>query len=174
MKFISIGKLSEEKKRNILIAVFIVLSVLICAYIFSNSFQSAEASKAKSGNVAKVVKAIVDPKNKIDKDVFHKTIRKIAHATEFMMLGLSLGGIFYNIYKKNGEKHISMPILLGMSVGLCDEFIQSFQKKRSSEVGDVLIDFSGAIIGLLAALLIAFLINFIKRKRRTDYVKRNE
>ena len=164
MKILGFSKFSKDKKLNIRIAFFVLLSVLIVMYIFSNSLQSARASSVKSSNVAKVIKSIVDPKDKIDKDVFHKAIRKVAHATEFMALGISLGGIFYNIYLKNREKYISMPVLLGMSAGLCDEFIQSFQKKRSAEVGDVLIDFSGVIIGFLIVILVVFLINIIKNK----------
>lgn len=166
MNILKIGSLSKEKQLNIRIALFVILSLLVVVYIFSNSLESAQESKSKSERVTKIVKSIVDPKDKIAQDVFHKYIRKVAHATEFMTLGVCLGGIFYNIYLKNRRKYISMPILFGMSIGLCDEFIQRFQKKRSSEVLDVLIDFSGVMIGLLAVLLLAFLINRKNKKKK--------
>lgn len=151
---------------NLRIIIFVCLSLLIFGYIIFNSTQGADASNEKSGNVSETVQSVVDPDKKINKDYFHEYTRKVAHGLEFAALGICIGGIFYNIYLKNGKKYVSMPLLIGLSTGVCDEFIQSFNKERSSEVRDILIDSGGVVFGLLLVFLTALLI--YKRKKKKE------
>ena len=70
------------------IAVFVLLAALLAGwtlFIFSNSIKSQQESAKASANVAKVVKSVIDPKNKIPENRFHNAVRKMAHAFEFMV-----------------------------------------------------------------------------------------
>ncbi len=152
---------SSKGKLNICIIFFIVISLCITGYIFYNSFQKPQTSNKKSDAISKKIQSIVDPENKISAANFKKYTRKAAHVIEFGALGLSLGAIFLCLYKKNKRIFISLPLFLSLSIAVTDEFIQSFNK-RSSLLKDVLIDFAGALGGLVIILLLAML--FRKKK----------
>lgn len=156
--------LNNKNKLNICIVVFTVISLLITSYIFYNSFQKIDESLERSDKVVEKVQPVVDPDEKIEKEDFSKYTRKAAHIIEFAALGISIGIVFACIYAKTKRLFISLPLLLSMSVGVADEFIQSFSD-RTSCLKDVLIDFSGACGGLLL-VVIAILVYSITRKRK--------
>ncbi len=135
------------KKVNIWLLVFLVLSLLITGYIFSNSFKDITHSEAESDVVVEKVKPVVDPDDSIDDEVFSKYVRKTAHVTEFALLGVCIGGMMVCLYCKLGKVFVSMPLLIVVLAGVCDEFIQSFND-RASSVSDVLIDSAGGVLGL--------------------------
>ena len=70
-------------------------------------------------------------------------IRKLAHFTEFFLLGLCLCWLFGMLKKKK-----ITPILWGASVACVDETIQRFIPDRSSALRDVGIDTCGVILGV--------------------------
>lgn len=156
---------NEKKSINrLMIAFFIVLSALVVAFIFSNSLKGAKATVSQSKSISDVLYNAVGGSISIKKELFHSIIRKVAHMTEFALLGMFIGGIFIFIYLKNGKKYISLPILIGLLVGVCDEYIQSFFTRKSL-VSDVLIDFGGVLIGLVITVLATVIINKIRKKR---------
>lgn len=142
-----------------------MISLLIVGFIFSNSLENPDESNDKSGDVAEKIQPIVDPHGRIEKQDFHKYIRKAAHITEFAMLGVSLGITFVFVYLRTSKKFISLPLLLCLSVGVADEYIQSFTE-RTSKIYDVLFDISGAAGGLLLVALIAVIV--FKHKKQKE------
>ena len=76
-------------------------------------------------------------------------IRKFAHFTEFMSLGI----ILYLIKVHTNKIKITEIILICQSVAVIDEFIQSFSD-RSDKVTDIIIDISGAATGILIVFII--------------------
>ena len=90
-------------------------------------------------------------------DVFHRFIRKAAHFTEFCALGICVGGFTCNLGKLKSEKYISLPMLITLGTAVCDEFIQRFTG-RTSSVKDVLIDFAGALCGIVFTWIISSII----------------
>ena len=146
------------------IVIFSLISVMIAGYIFYNSTQNSEESNKKSIAISTKIQSVVDPEKKIPEKDFNKYTRKAAHFIEFAALGLSLGGIFLCVYKRNKKVFISMPLFIALLVATTDEFIQSFNK-RTSRMTDVLIDFSGSITGLVIIFIFALLIyNHSKKK----------
>ncbi|MBE7036409.1 MAG: VanZ family protein [Ruminococcaceae bacterium] len=150
-------------KALICMILFSVLSALTVGYIFYNSSQNSKVSNEKSSAVVEEIKPIVDPKDQIEEKDFNEFIRKAAHFFEFSVFGFFLGGLMASIYKKTNRVLISLPLLLSLSVAVLDEFIQSFTG-RTSKVMDILIDFGGAITGLLLILLSLLVIRLIRRK----------
>ena len=135
------------KKVNIWLLVFLVLSLLTTGYIFTNSFKDVTQSKSDSDVVVDKIKPVVDPDDSIDDETFDKYVRKTAHVTEFALLGVCIGGVMVCLYCKVKKVFVSMPLLIVVLVGVCDEFIQSFSD-RASSVSDVLIDSAGGVLGL--------------------------
>ncbi len=157
---------NQKKQKNKLLIVFLsVYIVCIVAFIFSNSITGAKASAAKSRFVAEKLQAIVDADSKSLTVNFHRIVRKTAHIAEFSLLGTGLGGLFYAIYLSCGKKYVSILLLVGIFVGIFDEFIQEFNSRKSL-ASDVLIDFGGILIGFFVVLLAIFLINKIKKRRQ--------
>ena len=146
--------MSRYKHRRLLL--FVILTLLIVAFIWSNSCKSGEESGAQSGRLTRFLQGILDPTGKIPQESFHHFVRKAAHFTEFAALGLSLCGLFRAIFRDTGRAHFAMPVLLSLMVAVADEYIQLFTG-RGSAVADVVLDFSGALFGLAAGLLILFL-----------------
>jgi VanZ family protein len=80
----------------------------------------------------------------------NRIVRKLAHLTEFTILG----GLLYTILRRYiTYGTVIKTIGLGMLIASLDEFIQLFSPGRSSQISDVLIDTVGIIIGILLVKL---------------------
>jgi len=157
--------LQKKKQLHILTVFFVILSVLIAGFIFSNSSQKAEDSNKKSDAISETMQPVLDPDNSIEEADFKAGTRKAAHVIEFLTLGLSVGAAFLCIYKQKKRLFVSLPLLLTLSVAVTDEFIQSFHG-RTSTVKDVLIDCGGAFSGIFVIFLIAVLPQAIRRMKK--------
>lgn len=140
--------MTGQRKQWYLILLFSLLTLLCTAFIFSNSLKSGSASGHQSGRVLSILRPILDPNGHIPVETLHFFIRKLAHGTEFCMLAICLGGLLWSIYAAWGRTVPFLGLFLALGVAVTDEFIQSFTG-RTSSVRDVLIDFSGALVGFL-------------------------
>ena len=123
-----------------------ILLGLIVFFIWDNSMQNGGSSDGFSLIFAETFAHIV---NKLG---FHgniwtlnRIVRKLAHLTEFTILG----GVLYTILRRYiTYGTVIKTIGLGMLIASLDEFIQLFSLGRSSQLSDVLIDTVGIIIGI--------------------------
>lgn len=150
-------------KKYALLIVYVLLTLLIVGYIFSNSFQTVAASSERSGRVMKIVEPIINPKGTLSTEEVHKIVRKLAHGTEFAVLGIFLSLTAYEIFKLRKRILISFPLLMALCTAVTDEFLQSFND-RSPQISDVLIDFSGAVLGMVFVTLVLFLYSKVRQK----------
>ena len=152
------------KKRRIMIAVLSVVIVLIVAFIFSNSLKSREESAKDSELVAGVIGPMLEWifGDRIENVGFF--VRKLAHFTEFCMLGLASAGLIVAIGGRREWWLCGYGLLFCLIIAVCDEFIQGFVD-RGSAVSDVFIDFCGATFGFLILILVARLIGLKKIKK---------
>lgn len=129
---------------------YIVLC-LIVFFIWDNSLQNGGTSDGFSLIFAEWIAPIA---NKLG---FHgniwalnRIVRKLAHLTEFTILG----GVLYAILRRYIEYGtVVKTIGVGIVIASLDEFIQLFSLGRSSQLSDVLIDTVGIIIGILVVKL---------------------
>ena len=151
------------KKYKIRFAVFLILACLVIAFMFYNSTRTgAESNQISKGFMSKIL-ALIDPSGTINTEVFHRFIRKAAHFTEFFALGVCLVGMTFAVYDGKNRMFLFFPPFFALLCAVIDEYLQSFTS-RSCEVKDVLIDFSGAITGILISLMIGTFAR--KRKSR--------
>lgn len=132
---------------------FALLILLTIGYIWGNSLKSVEQSAAQSAQVAEVIQPVVDPQQKIDEKNFHDFVRKLAHVTEFFVLGVFTAGFAISLGVVYKKQFVSLPLLMVLLVAVGDEYIQHFSK-RGSLVTDVVLDFAGALAGLGAGWLL--------------------
>lgn len=140
--------------------------VLILWMIVIFSFSSADANKS-TGTSDKVITTMIEIKDKItnnetpnnEKEIIVKNssfyIRKIAHITEYLILGF----LMLNLLKQYSVTNIYYAIGLSILYSCTDEFHQLFISGRSGSIRDVLIDSIGILIGTYLYKLL-----FIKNK----------
>lgn len=153
--------MQTEKTSPWLIAFRLIFTIALfacIAYIFRNSLQTGAESSLRSQAVTQAVnetlyKVHMDP-------VSEHTIRKVAHYLEFTMEGFLLM-LCLRVYTSHFVRHMSWPLLIGMSTALMDETIQLFIPNRTSMVTDVWIDMSGVVSGLLVALVILLIVHAV-------------
>ena len=138
-----------------------ILLGLIVFFIWDNSMQNGGSSDGFSLLVAETLTPIA---NKLG---FHgniwtlnRIVRKLAHLTEFTILG----SVLYTILRRYiTYGTVIKTIGLGMLIASLDEFIQRFSPGRSSQFSDILIDTVGIVIGILVVKLVYY----IRYKRST-------
>jgi VanZ family protein len=93
----------------------------------------------------------ISSKSNIDIPALTINFDKVLHACAYMVLAF----LSYISLNKSGiNKYAFIIALLFASIyGITDEFHQSFVPGRDSSIGDVIADFSGAMIGCIGATL---------------------
>ena len=138
---------------------YIVLG-LIVFFIWDNSLQNGGTSDGFSLIFAEWLAPIADKLGFYGNIwALNRIVRKLAHLTEFTILG----GVLYVVLRRYIEYGTVVKIIgVGIVIACLDEFIQLFSLGRSSQVFDVLIDTIGIIIGILVVKL-AYYISHDKR-----------
>ena len=127
-----------------------VLLVLTLCFIWGNSLLSRENSAAFSGKVVELLTPIFSSLSMEGPD--EHVIRKLAHFTEYAILGLELAALFF-INRGRSLKSIGYSALCALAAGSADETIQLFSG-RAAMLKDILLDFSGALTGILLLWLL--------------------
>lgn len=127
----------------------IVLLIAWHLFIFINSSMPGDVSASQSGIAVNIIYPLL---NKLGmgynlSDVSF-VVRKLAHFTEYFILGTLLYGFYINYAKKT--RLCLFVFLHGVVVAILDEGLQTFVKGRSGDIKDVLID----TLGVLAAYLL--------------------
>lgn len=131
--------------------IFVLLTVV---FIFSNSLKTRDESKQDSDFFVRIIDPFVERLFGRKTEDLGFVVRKLAHITEFCLLGLGVAGLICKSDFKNKRELYGYGIFGVLSVAVIDEFIQSFSD-RGSAVDDVLIDFCGAVIGFGIIFLIS-------------------
>ncbi len=140
----------------------LTLLLWLC-FIWIHSAIPASGSSEESrivGNIIRPVLELILGKGGMTDHI----VRKLAHFTEYTVLGLLMGANVGALTAQIGSRmHISRRIsffcwsyglLLTMAAALIDESIQIFSPGRSPQVTDVLLDTAGSVVGLLAFFFI--------------------
>lgn len=141
------------KKQRIALLIAILLTL---AFIWGNSLLSREQSSDESAWVLQLVTPVLELF--VGKgNVTHHLVRKLAHFTEFGLLGFELLFWFSPVRAKRTEG-LLLAMAHGLFAAMTDETIQLFSG-RGSQLQDVWLDFAGVTTGALLALLIAVILN---------------
>ncbi len=153
----------NQKRRQLLWLLRILCTLCVIGtvvFIFQNSLEVAQESGSKSEQVQQIVNAVAATVGAGPFSVL--AIRKMAHFSEFAMLGFWMM-LCVRLYWKRYLKLLSWPLFAGLLTAVLDETIQRYVPGRASSTVDVLIDFAGNVSGLLAALLLIWVITGIAK-----------
>ena len=133
--------MGDNLKKFINIGLLILWMIII--FVLSND--TGTASSNKSDGIASFISDII---SFIDTDTLIFIIRKLAHFTEYLILGI----LFLNVlkdYNVVNTKIVIITILFCFSFAISDEVHQLFIQNRSGKITDILIDTLGSSIGVL-------------------------
>lgn len=150
--------------RTAWIVLVCLLIALTLGFIWGNSIKSRSESKLLSLGVLQWIRPLLDaifsPENVTD-----HLVRKLAHFTEFGLLGAEL--IWLTCFLRKLRLQAVLDCLLaGLAAAAIDETIQIFSA-RGSQAIDVLLDFGGVIAGVFIVLLIWWRFSAGRKKRTT-------
>ena len=131
------------------------LLAAVLLFIWGNSLLPPSWSWRVSGVVQEAVEQVlpVEQADGVFGQVKGFTVRKLAHMSEFALLGALLA-LLTGAFRRRDR--VALMLLLGLLAALLDETIQKFTGRTSS-----VLDFSGVVLGLLLARLF-----FLLRCRR--------
>ena len=144
------------EKNSILLSLLLVIAVMVMIFCFSA--QTGEESGAMSGRLTTWVLNLVVPnfenlafeKQESIRSAVGFAVRKLAHFSEYALLGLSL---MLHIVQVQKKITVRLPLLWAWGVGALyaasDEFHQGFVAGRGPSIVDVMIDSLGVIAGVL-------------------------
>ena len=162
------------EKHSILLSLLLVIAVMVMIFCFSA--QTGTQSGAMSGKITTWVLNLGVPgfgdfspeKQEAIRSAVGFAVRKLAHFSEYALLGFSLMLHIAQIGKKIA---VRLPWLWSWGIGTLyaasDEFHQGFVAGRGPSVRDVMIDSAGVIAG---ALLICALLH---KRGKTAIIRKN-
>ncbi len=143
------------------LAVCMTLLVAWLAVIWGNSMTPGQVSGQLSGWASEVIGKLL-PFLSPESEHGHLLVRKIAHFSEFAVLGLILRWLFAMVIGKRAFRFL-LPLGCGMMAAVMDECIQIFSPGRVCSFWDMCIDWSGVLTGIGFMTLFLFLLQ--KRKK---------
>lgn len=130
--------------------------------IFFLSHQPASESSDLSSGITDVIVHTMQniaPFISIEEDFFHHFIRKSAHFTAYLLLGMLVIHALRMPYRKG----YIMAFLISVLYAMSDEFHQLFIPGRSGELRDIAIDSVGAATGIGVYMLSMFIIRRFRK-----------
>lgn len=162
----------KKKKARI---IWLVVTIVWMAVIFSFSAKEADESAAMSHSVGKEIGRLIIPEfgswseNKQEQfaERIDFPVRKCAHASEYAVLGVLILGTAYS-FSEDGEKMSALfSWCIGTAYAATDEIHQLFVPGRSCQFRDVCIDGAGVLAGVLLFSMIKHQIEKSREKKKT-------
>lgn len=157
------------KNRKLLIKriVFIVITSITVLFIFAQSCLPAKVSGEESGRVLRLLNSITEffGFGSVFSSHF---VRKLAHFTEFAILGVFFA-LTVNTYKLKLLIKYVFSLMGCLFIAIFDECIQLFVPGRAGMISDVILDSCGSFTGITIIIAIIFLIKLIHTKTRGKY-----
>jgi VanZ family protein len=137
-------------------AFHILLTIMIMAFIFIQSALPADLSEEESGMIVKAISGLLGT----DPERTSFVVRKCAHFTEYLCLGVSLSWTVKDLAERPGRHPFALfPWIIGTVYAVTDELHQALVPGRSCELRDVVIDSVGVAAGVL-------ILSIVKKARK--------
>ncbi|HJV16525.1 MAG TPA: VanZ family protein [Bacillales bacterium] len=131
---------------NKFISWFLVILWMILIFFLSNQ-PATQSGALSTGIAAVIIQAIEKLSGHIGFDLaqFDHIVRKNAHFFVYLVLGV----LVYNALKRSGRnRNILLAFMICVLYAISDEIHQMFVPGRGPGIKDVLIDSTGAIVGI--------------------------
>lgn len=136
---------------------------MVSIMIWHNSLQDAMHSEYASLSIVYFVQPILVKLGfTVPTGVLDAVLRKMAHLSEFTLLGFVLCSTcsFFPVLNK---RNIGVTLLIGLCIAVIDELLQRFSPGRSCQVSDMLLDWCGVWIGMGMAVGVGKIREVVRR-----------
>ena len=123
------------------ITIHLIITITIMLFIFLQSALPADLSQLESGFIVSRLAGWLQ----MDEGQLSWIVRKGAHFTEYLILGVSL---FLTVRDLRRRASFWIPWAAGAAYAVTDELHQAFVPGRSCELRDMLIDACGVLLGV--------------------------
>lgn len=147
--------------------IFAILIIINCVTIFYFSHQVADDSSVQSSRVVNFICNII-PILRNFEGILTTIVRKIAHFSIYAMLGLLTTNLMLTIENEKMNKRALYALAFCFIYAISDEIHQTFIPGRSGEIRDILIDTSGALVGILLVVAVTTITRKIKSKNNLE------
>lgn len=147
-----------------------LLCVAWLAVIFYNGTRQGEVSQKSSKEIVKVISRFINispatmERASIKFSTVNFYVRKNAHFFQYLILSILICSVARQL-KLCKSSEIFLVLFLLLLFPVADEFIQKYIPGRSSSILDIIIDFSGGILGML---VFSFTVRSRKRYLKTE------
>ena len=159
----------QRKSHDTRFVAYLIITLLMMIFIFFQSSLPAYTSQEESDIIVRFLSRFTDR----DAEMLSFIVRKLAHFTEYTLLGLFISLTAKEHYNKKRyhEEHFLIrifiiPLICGVLYAASDEIHQRFVPGRSCELRDVLIDTCGVLLGVLIVNICQHL---IARKKKLKH-----
>ena len=139
----------------------IIMMYLIIGFSGQDGIESANLSYKVTKGLVIVADKVLD-KNLNDAELelyiekYHPYVRKLAHFSEYMVLAITVAFPLY-VYRLRGFWLVLFAGFFCFGFACLDEYRQSFSYGRVPSKRDVIIDTSGAIVGIYITRIVSFI-----------------
>ena len=131
--------------------------LLWVGFVWGHSLVGGAASSAESGRIVALLRPLFEATGVTDLDLMTFVVRKCAHFTEYMVLGILATHAFDLEGRRTFDVLLPTAVFL-LLVPSIDETIQLFVPGRAGMITDVMIDCCGATTGVVLRYLLRSLI----------------
>lgn len=153
------------KARKALAIVFTLLTLAWCFVIWSFSIKDSEKSDAQSNKVVEIVNDTIERVSGAKVDASNRLVRKSAHFLEFALLGALIFVTLCLFKVRSLIKNYAIGLSISVVTATIDELLQLTSPGRSSQLTDVLLDTTGALVAFTACALIMRALYALRHKR---------
>ena len=154
-------------QRGFLFLVVLFLSVQIFLFSHSTGTESGGISKGLTAVLVSLLEKLFRGADREKLfDILHVVVRKTAHFSLFFLLACSVQALARS-YQLSMRKSALISAGYSFLYAISDEIHQRFVPGRSGQITDVLIDFSGAVFGILIYCLLSYW--YCKRKDKKSH-----
>ena len=141
------------RDKNIFKVLLPLFTAAVIAFIWIHSAMPGDTSAAESSFITEFLNGILG-----ENTVNEHLVRKTAHFTEYMLLGI-LCCMDFAVFGMGGIRYVLFPLYICLAVSVIDESIQLFTVGRSGMLFDVWLDHAGSITGVVCSKIIGYIIN---------------
>ena len=151
------------------VVILSALAAVTIAFIVAHSLQASAGSWAESNAVAAAfepaLRGLYDCAGGFlawaggFKDLTYEAfVRKCAHFAEYAVLGAECAAITVLLSRRVASPYLWACLFAVLAIAVADEYVQAFAGRTSLAV-DVVIDFSGGLVGVAVALVVAAVVS---------------
>ena len=167
--------MNKEILKHIIRYILMIIVIVLCVEIFGFSNDTGEVSSGKSRYVARFLlnfskefREMSEEAKEISIGNFEPILRKIAHFCIYGLLGCLTFGIALTFKRWSVKKRILIPFIYCFLYAASDEMHQLFVSDRAGKIADVLLDTSGALLGIVVIFLLSNIILAIYKRFKKE------